>query len=124
MALSCEAAALDEAGISNSDGASASTGMTEILIGTSTGFGAAYKRSSFGISAVVLAEKDGQMERDYDYSASVFAEDLESLEKIGKSAARRTLAMGRAHASPKQAAFLLFMTSEFRALLPGILPAA
>ena len=64
MALSCEAAALDEAGISNSDGASASTGMTEILIGTSTGFSAAYKRSSFGISAVVLAEKDGQMERD------------------------------------------------------------
>ena len=87
MALSCEAAALDENGISNSDGASASTGMTEILIGTSSGFSAAYKRSSFGVSAVVLAEHDGQMERDYDYSAAVFAEDLDTPEKIGKSAA-------------------------------------
>ena len=92
MALSCEAAALDENGISNSDGASASTGMTEILIGTSSGFSAAYKRSSFGVSAVVLAEHDGQMERDYDYSAAVFAEDLDTPEKIGKSAAKRTLA--------------------------------
>ena len=92
MALTCEAAALDTHGISNSDGASASTGMNEILIGTSTGFTAAYKRSSFGISAVVLAEHDGQMERDYDYSASVFAEDLEDATKIGKSAAERTLA--------------------------------
>ena len=92
MALTCEAAALDTNGISNSDGASASTGMSEILIGTSTGFAAAYKRSSFGISAVVLAEHDGQMERDYDYSAAVFAEDLEAATKIGKSAAERTLA--------------------------------
>ncbi len=92
MALTCEAAALDTNGISNSDGASASTGMSEILIGTSTGFTAAYKRSSFGISAVVLAEHDGQMERDYDYSAAVFAEDLEAATKIGKSAAERTLA--------------------------------
>jgi PmbA protein len=92
MALTCEAAALDTNGISNSDGASASTGMSEILIGTSTGFTAAYKRSSFGISAVVLAEQDGQMERDYDYSAAVFAEDLEAATKIGKRAAKRTLA--------------------------------
>jgi PmbA protein len=92
MALTCEAAALDTNGISNSDGASASTGMSEILIGTSTGFTAAYKRSSFGISAVVLAEQDGQMERDYDYSAAVFAEDLEAATKIGKRAAERTLA--------------------------------
>jgi len=92
MALSCEAAALSHEKISNSDGASASTGMTDILIGTSTGFTAAYKRSSFGISAVVLAEHDGQMERDYDYSATVFAEDLENPETIGKNAAERTLA--------------------------------
>lgn len=92
LALSCEASALEQNGITNSDGASASTGSAEILIGTSTGFHAAYKRSSFGISAVVLAERDGHMERDYDYSATVFAEDLEDPISIGKKAAERTLA--------------------------------
>lgn len=92
IALACEEAALSQAGISNSDGASASSGSSEVLIGTSTGFNASYKRSSFGFSAVVLAEKDGQMERDYDYSSAVFAEDLDKPEVVGRSAATRTLA--------------------------------
>ena len=69
---------------------------------------------------MVLAEKDGQMERDYDYSASVFAEDLKA-RKNGKSAAKRNPARQGAR-KPQTGAFLLFMTSEFRALLPGILP--
>ncbi|EHI49240.1 putative Zn-dependent protease-like protein [SAR116 cluster alpha proteobacterium HIMB100] len=92
IALACEEAALSQAGISNSDGASASSGSSEVLIGTSTGFNASYKRSSFGFSAVVLAEKDGQMERDYDYSSAVFAENLDKPEVVGRSAATRTLA--------------------------------
>lgn len=92
IALACEEAALSQTGISNSDGASASAGSSEILIGTSTGFNASYKRSSFGFSAVVLADKDGQMERDYDYSSVVFAEDLDYPEAVGRRAAERTLA--------------------------------
>ena len=92
IALACEEAALSQAGISNSDGASASSGSSEVLIGTSTGFNASYKRSSFGFSAVVLAEQDGQMERDYDHSSAVFAEDLKEPEAVGRSAATRTLA--------------------------------
>ncbi len=92
MALNCEAAALDMNGITNSDGGSASASKTRILIGTSTGFTAEYERTSFGFSAVVIAERDGQMERDYDYSMAVFAEDLKDPAEIGRSAAHRTLA--------------------------------
>lgn len=92
IALACEEAALSQSGISNSDGASASAGSSEVVIGTSTGFNASYKRSSFGFSAVVLAEQNGQMERDYDYSSAVFAEDLKQPEAVGRRAATRTLA--------------------------------
>ena len=92
IALACEDAALSQSGISNSDGASASAGSSEVVIGTSTGFNASYKRSSFGFSAVVLAEQNGQMERDYDYSSAVFAEDLKQPEAVGRRAATRTLA--------------------------------
>ena len=91
MARSCEDAALTVTGITNSEGSSASQSRTDILIATSTGFSASYQRSSFGFSAVVLAEKDGKMERDYDYSSAVFASDLDKPEDIGAEAARRTL---------------------------------
>ncbi len=91
MALTCEDAALSVTGITNSEGSSASQSLTDILIATSTGFSASYQRSSFGFSAVVLAEKDGKMERDYDYSSAVFASDLDKPEDIGAEAARRTL---------------------------------
>lgn len=91
IALSCENAALETHGITNSDGGSASASKSRILIATSTGFSAEYQRSSFGFSAVVLAEKNGQMERDYDYSSAVFADDLKDPAEIGKNAATRTL---------------------------------
>ncbi|MBT6121817.1 MAG: TldD/PmbA family protein [Candidatus Puniceispirillum sp.] len=90
-AKQAEDAALSHKGITNSDGASASFGVVNVLIATSNGFSASYKRSSSGVSAVVIAEKDGQMERDYDYSAAVFAEDLDAPDAIGHSAAKRTL---------------------------------
>ena len=103
IALALEDAALSR-WISNSDGASASAGTSEVVISTSTGFNASYKRSNFGFSAVVLAEKDGQMERDYDFSSAVFAEDLKQPGFVGQNAARRTLSR-LGGASHRQAPF-------------------
>ena len=91
-ATAAEAAALAVEGITNSDGGSASHGVSHIMIATTNGFAADYRRSSQGISAVVIAEKDGAMERDYDYTAAVFGEDLDAPDEVGTSAAERTLA--------------------------------
>ena len=41
---------------------------------------------------MVIAEQNGNMERDYDYSAAVFAADMDSPDKVGNSAATWTLA--------------------------------
>ena len=91
-AAAAEQAALSHSGIKTSDGADASHGVVDVLIGTSNGFLAGYKRSSHNVSTVVIAEKDGQMERDYDYSSAVYECDLEPAEEVGNSAASRTLA--------------------------------
>ena len=91
-ATAAEAAALGTKGITNSDGGSASHGVTHVMIATTNDFAEDYRRSSQGISAVVIAEKDGAMERDYDYTAAVFGEDLDAPETVGASAAERTLA--------------------------------
>lgn len=90
-ATAVEAAALSNDGITNSEGGSASHGEAHMMIATSNGFSANYKRSSQGFSAVVIAEKDGAMERDYDYSAAVYGADLDAPEDVGNSAAKRTL---------------------------------
>ncbi len=91
-AFAAEDAALSQRGIKTSDGADASHGIVDVLIGTSNGFLAGYRRSSHGVSTVVIAEKDGQMERDYDYSSAVYESDLEPADEVGKNAAVRTLA--------------------------------
>ena len=90
-ASEAEAAALSVNGITNSDGGNAGHGVVDVLIATSNGFSAGYQRSSHGVSAVVIAEKDGQMERDYDYSSAVFETDLDAADAVGKNAAKRTL---------------------------------
>ena len=77
-AAAAEEAALSFSGIKTSDGADAGHGIVDVLIGTSNGFLAGYKRSSHGVSTVIIAEKDGQMERDYDYSSAVYESDLQT----------------------------------------------
>ena len=87
-----EDVALSIKGITNSDGADASWGEGETLLMTSNGFFGSSKKSNHSVSVVVIAEKNGKMERDYDYSSKVYGEDLKDGEKIGREAANKTLA--------------------------------
>ena len=91
-ATEVEDAALSVKGITNSDGADASWGEGETLLMTSNGFLGSSKKSNHSVSVVVIAEKDGKMERDYDYSSKVFGQDLKNLNEIGLEAAKKTLA--------------------------------
>ena len=91
-ATEVEDIALSVKGITNSDGADASWGEGETLLMTSNGFLGSSKKSNHSVSVVVIAEKDGKMERDYDYSSKVFGQDLKNLNEIGLEAAKKTLA--------------------------------
>ena len=90
-ALAAEDAARAVKGITNSEGGSASSGMVDVVLATSNGFSGRYKRSSHGVSVMVLAGKDDAMESDYDYTSAVYREDLKPPAEIGESAATRTL---------------------------------
>ncbi len=84
--------ALSVKGITNSDGADSSWGEGETLLMTSNGFFGSTKKSNHSVSVVVIAEKNGKMERDYDYSSKVYGEDLKDGKIIGNEAAKKTLA--------------------------------
>jgi PmbA protein len=91
-ARAAEAAGLAVEGVAKSGGASASAGIGGMMLVTSTGFRGAYLGSSHGLSMMAIAGSGTAMERDYDYSSVRHAADLESPEKIGRSAGERTVA--------------------------------
>jgi len=85
-AATAEDAARAVPGVTNSDGASASASALDIAIAASNGFHAAYASTSFGVSVSALAEKDGAMERDYDYSSARHWADLDTAAAVGARA--------------------------------------
>jgi PmbA protein len=92
LALSCEASAFaTDKRILNADGTSLSTHQGCRGYGNSNGFIGAYCSSRHSLSCVMIAESDGQMQRDYHYDVSRVAGDLASAESIGRRAAERAV---------------------------------
>lgn len=91
MALAAESAMLEVTGVSNSEGAGGSWGRTDVALAMTNGFTGAYARTSAGISSTAIAERDGLMERDYDYTAATHMSDLEAADKIGRNAGERAV---------------------------------
>ena len=92
LAIECEdAARAYDKRISNSEGATVSSSGGSRAYGNTHGFLASFPRSSHSISCMVVAGSDGDMQRDYYYSASRDPSLLESPQAIGESAAARTV---------------------------------
>lgn len=90
-AKSAEDSARSVQGISNSEGASASSSHSRVVLATSEGFSGSYATSSYSLSCSVLAGEGTAMERDYEYSSVRHYRDLMAPEEIGLVAAQRTL---------------------------------
>ena len=86
-----EAAALAVAGVTKSGGASASAGIGGLVLVTSHGFHGATIASRHGIVMTAIAGQGTGMERDYEFSSTLHAADLESAEAIGRRAGERAV---------------------------------
>lgn len=92
LATECEAAARAYDGrISNSDGATLNSHQGYRVYGNSHGFLAGYPSSRHSVSCVMIAEDAKGMQRDYWYSSARDAQQLESMQHIGETAAQRTI---------------------------------
>jgi PmbA protein len=92
QALAAEEAARAVAGVTNSEGASASAGRSQIALATSHGFAGAYGASAHSISASMLAERDGQKQRDGAWHWVRYLDTLDSPETVGRLAGERAVA--------------------------------
>ncbi|MBM3513369.1 MAG: TldD/PmbA family protein [Alphaproteobacteria bacterium] len=79
-------------GVTNSEGASASWGTSQVAMANSIGFQRSYQSSGSSLSCSVIAgdAKKG-METDYDYTSAVYVSDLRPAEEIGRGAAERAV---------------------------------
>ena len=91
MARETEEAGLAVKGVTNSGGAGAAWGSGGMVLITSHGFCGSYRSSSFSTSVSLIAGEGTGMERDYDYDARRFFEDLDAPANIGRSAGEKTV---------------------------------
>jgi PmbA protein len=92
LAKRAEAAAMAaDDRISNSEGGSFDSSRGEVAYARSNGFSGSYSTSSYGLSAVPVAEVDGAMQRDYWFTSARHFSDLDSPEAVGIEAARRVI---------------------------------
>lgn len=93
LALACEAAAFaTDKRISNADGTSLSTHQGCRVYGNSHGFVGGYASTRHSLSCVMIAEGEGQMQRDYWYDVNRQGELLADPLTIGRKAAERSVA--------------------------------
>ena len=92
QALSCEAAAFAaDARIKNADGTTLNTHQGCRVYGNSHGFVSGYASTRHSLSCVMIAEANGQMQRDYWYDVNRQGELLADAGSIGRRAAERAV---------------------------------
>ncbi|PVZ12338.1 MULTISPECIES: metalloprotease PmbA [unclassified Pseudomonas] len=90
LALAAEAAAFDaDPRITNADGSTVNVHQGCRVYGNSHGFIGGYAATRNTLSCVMIAEADGQMQRDYWYDFNRRGELLASPQSIGRRAAER-----------------------------------
>ncbi|HTH28115.1 MAG TPA: TldD/PmbA family protein [Sphingobium sp.] len=91
-ALAAEEAARGVAGVSNSEGAGAGHGRSQVALVTSHGFAGAYAGTSHSTWASVLAGSGETMQRDHASHSARHLDDLEGTDAIGLRAGERAVA--------------------------------
>lgn len=109
LAAAAEQAALDcDKRIVNTEGGSFNSHAGIRVFGNSHGMLQSYCSTRHSLFSSVIAEQDGQMERDYAYTVGRDFADLQSAQWVGEECARRTLARLSPRQLPTMKAPVLF----------------
>jgi len=124
MARACEAAGrVVDTRITNSEGASVGSHRGVRVYGNSHGFLEGFSSTSHSVSCVLLAQVGEDMQRDYWYSSTRDARDLESVESIGRKAGERAVQRLGARRIATQKARVLYAPEVARGLIGHLLGA-
>lgn len=117
----CEAAALQhDRRITNSEGAGINSHNGLQVYGNSHGFTGGFPSSRHSVSCSVIGQQGEAMQRDYWYTTSRNAEEMESAADVGKKAAERTLARLGSRQIGTREAPVIFHADVAGSLLRGL----
>lgn len=124
LAVACEAAALAvDARIANSEGATLSSHQGVRVFGNTLGFLGGYASTLHSLSCVVIAQENGEMQRDYWYSTVRDSTEMEPGDAIGRQAAHRALRRLNARKLATVSAPVLFVPELARGMIGHFLSA-
>lgn len=123
IALACEQAGRGVEGISQSEGASLSSGEGVRVYANSHGFLGTQKGSSHSLSCMLIAQDESGMQRDYDYTSARNPLHLRDPAEVGREAAARTLRRLGAQLPPTGTFPVLFDPSLSAGLIGHLLSA-
>jgi PmbA protein len=92
MAIAAEQYGLAVKGVTKSIGSGASASGYFVALASTNGFSRSYRRTGYGLSASVICGEGANMVRDYDGTSANHFVDLETSEKIGRTAGERAVA--------------------------------
>lgn len=92
LAQETEAAALNVAGVTQSNGATAAFGTQDIFLAATNGFSGGYARTTHVLSCTAICGEGTNMERDYDHDMRIFRSDMRDAAEIGRIAGERAVA--------------------------------
>lgn len=123
QARAAEARARAVAGVTNSEGASASWSSSLWRLATSGGFVGEHRASGSGLQAVVIAGGETGMEVGYELANARWREDLPSPETVGAEAGRRAVAAVGARKLASTSAAVIFENRIAASLLGPLIGA-
>jgi len=107
-AIVAEAAALAVPGVKTVAGCGASWNRSSRWVAATNGFRAFKTGTSTSLGLAAVAERDGQMERDYDSWSVRFLKDRPAADEVGRTAGERTIARLGARKVETQKAAVIF----------------
>ncbi len=122
-ALKAEAAALDVPGVKTVGGCGASWNRSTRWVAATNGFSAFKTGTSTSLGLAAVAERDGQMERDYESWSVRYARLRPTAEEIGKTAGERTVSRLGARKLKTQKAAVLYDRRVADSLLGALMTA-
>ena len=117
IAIECENTARENEKISNSEGATLTTSRGTTIYANSHNFVGSYSSTRHNLSCIVVAEQDGNMQRDYWYATTRDAKNLESAKSVGNTAAQRTVSRLGARKIATQTTPVIFEANMARSLI-------
>jgi PmbA protein len=123
IALEVESLAMKDPKITHSSGSSFGEWEGEVFIANSKGISKSYKASICSVGVGVVAEKGDQRRTGGEWSSRRFFADLEPLDEIAASAARKAWELLDPRMVPTQRASVIFDASVAPSLLGGIITA-